>query len=72
MRWGHAHRGEIGPLITAARQRANLTQLEVASQIGVSRPQLANIETGRSDLPVSRLLRIAAALKISARDLLPP
>lgn len=61
----------VGDLVALRRNSLGLTQLELAAQVGVSRPQIANIESGRSDPPVSTLRRYAAALQCSVKDLIP-
>lgn len=48
-----------------------MTQLELASRAAISRAQIANLETDRTDVPVKTLLRIADALGVPARDLMP-
>ena len=58
-------------MIARRRQELGLTQMELAVQIGVSRPQIANIEGGRSDPQVSQLRRYADALNCQMKDLIP-
>lgn len=60
-----------GALIVAARKKAGFTQEQLAEAIPLSRGQLANIETGRSDMPIKTLAKIAAALGCSMKDLVP-
>jgi transcriptional regulator with XRE-family HTH domain len=61
----------FGALVKAARDNAGLTQQAVAERAGLSRPQLANIETDRTDVPLKTLQRIATALDVPAKDLIP-
>ncbi len=61
----------MGALIKARREELNRTQLVVSERAGVSRAQLANIESDRTDVPVKTLQRIADALEVSAKDLIP-
>lgn len=61
----------VGDLIARRRNAAGLTQLELAQAIGISRPQVANIESGRSDPQVSQLRRYAEALQCQVKDLIP-
>lgn len=61
----------IGTMILAARQAAGLTQAQLAERVGRSRPQIANIEIGRSDMPVSMLFKFAQALQVQPKDLIP-
>lgn len=61
----------FGVLLTAARKAKGLTQLQLAEQVGRSRAQIANLEVGRGDIPLGQVIRIAEALGISAKDLVP-
>lgn len=61
----------FGAMIIVARKAAGMTQHELAMRAGISRGQLANIETDRTDVPLKTLGRIADALGVSAKDLLP-
>ena len=61
----------LGEKIEIARKEAGLTQQDLAERVGLTRPQVANIEGGRSDVPTRRLIEIAAALGVSAGSLLP-
>jgi transcriptional regulator with XRE-family HTH domain len=60
-----------GDLITAQRKAKGMTQQDLALQVQLSRAQVANIENGRSDMPVSALARFAKALGCEAKDLVP-
>lgn len=46
----------IGQRITAARLTLGLTQQQAAEIMGVTRPQVANIEADRSDIPATKAL----------------
>lgn len=61
----------VGDMVAKHRNELGLTQLELAQQIGVSRAQVANIESGRHDPPVSRLRMFATALRCNVQDLIP-
>ena len=61
----------FGALVLAARNARGMTQHELSAQAGLSRGQIANIETGRTDAPLSTLTRIATALGVSMNDLVP-
>lgn len=61
----------VGALILQHRKRANMTQLELASEAGLSRGQIANLEVGRTDIPLKTLGRVAKALGCSMKDLVP-
>ena len=62
----------IGGFIRRRRKRLQLTQGQLAAQVGISRASLANIETGRQSVVVHQVYSIAAALKLDPNDLLPP
>lgn len=61
----------VGTAILAIRKIREMTQQDLAKACGLSRPQITNIEAGRSDTSVSMLMAIADALSVSAKDLLP-
>jgi transcriptional regulator with XRE-family HTH domain len=60
----------IGKRIRYHRAAAGLTQKQLADRVGFARTSVANIEAGRHDPPVTRLLTIANALGVSAADLM--
>ena len=60
-----------GSIILTRREELGLTQQQVSELIGISRAQVANIESGRSDIPLSRIFKFADALKCQPKDLLP-
>lgn len=51
---------ETGALLKAWRKWRGLSQEELAAQTGISRDQIAKIETGRRKLSAGELLKIAA------------
>lgn len=59
----------FGSLLLHHRKNAGLTQQDVAAAAGVTRAQIANLEADRSDVPLTTLLRLAAALNVEAKDL---
>lgn len=61
----------IGGVIKEHRQRAGLTQSELARRAGVTRYSIANIEKGRQGVLLHTLRSIAHALGIPLRLLLP-
>jgi len=61
----------IGMLIKARRKTLGLKQENLAHTLGISRGSLANIETGRQNILVHNLYKIAAALDLNLFDLLP-
>jgi transcriptional regulator with XRE-family HTH domain len=59
---------EIGRLISEARKAKQITQLELASKAGVSRPTIDLLENGRAtEIGYSRLTRILAVLGLELR-----
>ena len=64
-------RANVGDMILARRKANGLTQEQLAVKVGRSRAQIANIEGGRSDLPLKTLALFAEALSCSMRDLVP-
>jgi transcriptional regulator with XRE-family HTH domain len=62
----------IGAVIKARRRTLGLKQETLAGKLGISRGSLANIETGRQNVLVHQLFKIAAALELTPMDLLPP
>lgn len=61
----------VGDMILAARKARKMTQEKLAGAVGLSRAQIANIEGGRSDVPMRTLARFADALGTTMRDLVP-
>ena len=62
---------EYRPRISKLREEQQLTQLELANQVGVTETTIANWERGRSGLEwLDRLIRLCAALKCTPEDLL--
>lgn len=62
----------VGGRIRAARDAAGLKLEELARLSGLSAPALSLIETGKRDLRITTLTRIAAALRAAPGDLLEP
>lgn len=62
----------VGGRIRAARDAAGLKLEELARLSGLSAPALSLIETGKRDLRVTTLTRIATALRAAPGDLLAP
>ena len=59
----------VGSRIRKAREDRGLTLHELARLSGISAPALSLIETGKRDLRVTSLCRIADALRIAVGDL---
>ena len=64
-------RANFGDMILARRKASGMTQDELSKKVGLSRAQIANVEGGRSDIPLKTLNRFTEALKCAPRDLLP-
>jgi UDP-N-acetylglucosamine 1-carboxyvinyltransferase len=61
----------IGVRIKEARQRAGMTQIEAAAKAGTPPSYIFEIETGLQNLTIRSLTKIAYALGVELRDLLP-
>lgn len=55
----------VGDNIKKCRQALDLSQADVAKLINISTPAFCKIETGQTDLNISRLLQIAQVFKVS-------
>ena len=53
------------------RQTTGVTQEQLAEKMGVSRPWIGLIETGRALPNVKMLQKIARALRVKVKDLIP-
>lgn len=62
---------KVGAAIRAARERRGLTQEQLAELVSVTAPSIASYEKGATSVNSFQLVRIAAALKTSARTFLP-
>jgi XRE family transcriptional regulator, regulator of sulfur utilization len=58
--------------MTAARERAKLTQGELAGMVGMGRSGIYRLEHGDHNPTLSTMCRIAAAVRTSVVDLLTP
>jgi transcriptional regulator with XRE-family HTH domain len=56
-------------LVKAIRKQMGWSQSELGNFLGVGRSQVCNIETGRNDIPASKLLKL---LFVAGWDLTPP
>ena len=61
---------DLGQRIRGFRSRRGQSQQEIARRAGITQASLSNYETGKREIPVGTLVRIAAALDISVGDLL--
>ena len=62
---------EFGTRLRDARKRSGLSQDELAIRVGMSRPALANIESGRQRVALHNLPAFATVLGVEPDDLLP-
>lgn len=62
----------LGRLIKFEREKAKVTQEELARQVGLKRTSITNIECGRQKVQLHTLYSIAGVLKILPEKLLPP
>jgi transcriptional regulator with XRE-family HTH domain len=65
------HDAELGAGLRRARNARGLSLAQVAEATGVSRSLLSLIETGRSDITLGRLSRLAQLYDIRLADLVP-
>jgi transcriptional regulator with XRE-family HTH domain len=61
----------VGESIRKHRKKAKISQEALADLVGHTRTSITNIEAGRQRIPLDLVFRLASALKIDARDLLP-
>lgn len=61
----------VGDLIVTRRKQLGFTQEVLSKAVGLSRGQIANIEVGRTDMPLKTLARFAEALDCTMKDLVP-
>ena len=53
---------EIGALVRPARERAELSQADLAERVGMYRENIIRIEKGRINMTVDTLVRVAAGI----------
>ena len=63
--------GDLGASLRAIRKSRGLSLAQVAGATGISRSLLSLIETGRSDITVGRLTRLALLYDIRVAQLVP-
>lgn len=61
---GEMDNTEFGRLVRQFRRARGLTQNQLADKLGISRPSLANIETGRQNVTLTRVVDFMRALGI--------
>lgn len=60
----------IGEIIRLRREKAGLSQDDLAARVGVAKTKISEIENGHSDPRLSTLQRYAKALGVSVSTLL--
>ena len=58
----------IGKNIQNQRKKQNLTQIEIAVEVGIDRAYLSEIENGKANISVNILYAIADALHTDIKD----
>lgn len=66
------YRAAFGSRIRQLRERADVSQEDLAHAIGMSRRYLSGIERGESNPTLDQLLRLATGLDVEVADLMPP
>jgi len=56
----------VGQVLSEVREKAELTQEELAARAKMDRSYISDVERGEASLSVDRLLRICRALKVRA------
>lgn len=64
-------RQELGEKIKIAREKANLTQEELANKAGMSSNYFAKIERGEINTTILKFYKIKKALNVEASDIFP-
>ncbi len=62
---------DLGRRIRRVRRKQSLTQVELSAAMGMSRATIATVETGRINVPLLTIVRIADGLGVSVRSLMP-
>lgn len=61
----------IGALIYAAREKAKLTQVELADRIGMHSDSISNIERGTTLPNIATIIELARAFDLPVQELIP-
>lgn len=62
---------KIGSNIKKAREKSELTQVEVAEKVGIHSNFFARVERGEETISLETLEKIAKVLKVKSSDILP-
>ena len=63
---------EVGLLVRRAREGAALTQAQLCERSGIAAPHLSRLESGVHLPSLKTVKRVADALGLAVRDLMPP
>ncbi len=61
----------VGENVRHHRKLVGMTQGDLAIEVGMSRPSIANIEVGRQSILLHQAFDLAKALQVSVDDLVP-
>ena len=61
----------VGLAISKLRERQGLSQIDLATDIGVNKNTVGAMERGESDFGISKLISVCEALQASPNDLFP-
>ena len=62
---------EVGRTISKFRKELDLSQSQLAKQVGIGQPLIASIELGTRRVSLEDLLKVCEALHVSVTELLP-
>jgi transcriptional regulator with XRE-family HTH domain len=62
---------EVGRRLQLVRKRREMTQEQLAREIGITRASYANVEAGRQRIPLDIVWRAAVVLGVSISSLVP-
>ena len=62
---------KIGRKIKRYRHAAELTQEELAAEVGISTTHVGLVETGKRRMSLKTLQKVSRVLKVQVRDLIP-
>lgn len=61
----------VGEAVKRRRVETGMTQSRLATEVGVTRTSVTNIETGRQKPPLHLLFKICAVLGVEGKDVIP-
>lgn len=61
---------KLGENLKKIRTRKNISQVEIANQLGVDRSFVSNIENGKNNPTLSTITKLAQVLGVSSGELL--